>query len=160
MSKARTRALREAQEKRGPGGFVALPFALLRSRSFAALGPHSVKLLFDLLHQYNLRNNGDLSMSFEKVMKPRGWKSKDTLYKARQELLECGFIILTRQGGLHQCSLYAVTFFAVDHCEGKLDVSATRSPLGLWSKNEPVKIRSSSTPAVLDKQHLGTPAVL
>lgn len=159
MSKSKKLALREAQQKREPGGFVALPFALLRSQSFATLGPHAVKLLFDLLQQYNLRNNGDLSMSFEKGMRPRGWKSKQTLNKARQELLDRGFIIITRQGGLHQCSLYAVTFFAIDHCEGKLEVSATRSPLGLWHKNEPFKIRVSSTPVVPYNHHLGTPVV-
>lgn len=160
MSKSKKLALREAQQKREPGSFIALPFAVVRSQSFAALSPYAVKLLFDLLHQYNLRNNGDFSMSFEKVMRPRGWKSKDTLNKARQELLARGFIILTRQGGLHQCSLYAVTFFAIDHCEGKLDVSATRSPLGLWHKNEPIKIKAPSTPAVLYNPSLGTPGVL
>lgn len=114
---------------------------MLRSESFAVLSPHATKLLFDLLAQYNLRNNGDLSMSFEKAMRPRGWKSKDTLNKARLELLEAGFIVLTRQGGLHQCSLYAVTFYAVDHCEGKLEIGATRTALGSWRKNEPLKIK-------------------
>jgi hypothetical protein len=159
VSKARTRALKEAQQKRGPGGFVPLTFDLLRSAELASLSSYAHKLLFDLLHQYNLTNNGDLSMSFEKVMKPRGWRSKETLNNARLELLESGFIIITRQGGLHQCSLYAVTFFAIDECDGKIEVSATRSPPNLWRRNTPFKIKSPSTPAVPYNHHLGTATV-
>ena len=143
MSKAGKAALKGAKQKREAGGFVALPFALLRSSEFAALTPHGVKLLIDLLAQYNLRNNGDLSMSFEKTMRPRGWKSKDTLNKARQELVDAGFITLTRQGGLHRCSLYAVTFYAIDDCDGKMEVNATRAPPGGWRKNT-----APSTPVV------------
>lgn len=154
MSKSGKAALKSAKQKREGGGFVALPFALVRSSEFAALTSHGVKLLIDLLAQYNLRNNGDLSMSFEKTMRPRGWKSKDTLNKARQELVEAGLILLTRQGGLHRCSLYAVTFYAIDGCDGKLDVSATRAPPGGWRKNT-----SSSTPVVLMDHALSTPVV-
>ena len=142
MSISKKAARNTAKLKREPGTFAAVPFNMLRSQSFAALSPHANKLLLDLLAQYNLRNNGDLSMSFEKTTRPRGWKSKDTLNKARLELIEAGFIMLTRQGGLHQCSLYAVTFYAVDHCEGKLEIRATRTALGSWRKNEPLKIKS------------------
>jgi hypothetical protein len=92
-------------------------------------------------------------------MKPRGWKSKETLNNARRELLEKGFIIITRQGGLRECSLYAVTFFAIDECDGKLDVSASRSPSNLWRKSSPLKIRSPSTPAVLYTPPVSTPTV-
>lgn len=143
MSKSGKAALKGAKQKREAGGFAAVPFTMLRSAQFAALTPHAVKLIFDLLAQYNLRNNGDLAMSFEKGMRPRGWKSKDTLNKARQELVDAGFIVLTRQGGLHRCSLYAVTFYAIDDCGGKLEVGATRTPLGTWHKNA-----APSTPVV------------
>src|SRR5262249_36005288 len=68
-----------------------------------------------------------------------GWKSRDTLGKALRELLERGWIILARQGGRHQASLYAVTFFSIDDCPGKLlELSATVSPPGDWKKHEPV----------------------
>nr|WP_314623631.1 hypothetical protein [uncultured Noviherbaspirillum sp.] len=159
MSRSAKAALKEAKLKREPGGFAALPFALLRSRSFAQLTPYAVKLLFDLVAQYNLRNNGDLSIAFEKVMRPRGWKSKDTLNKARLELIETGFVVLTRQGGLHQCSLYGLTFYAIDHCDGKLEISATRTPLGGWFKDESVRADMPSTLAVLGRPRLGTSAV-
>ena len=154
MSRGDRAALKGAKQKREAGGFIAVPFALVRSSEFAALSSHAVKLLIDLLAQYNLRNNGDLEMSFEKGMRPRGWKSKDTLNKARQELVDAGFILLTRQGGLHRCSLYAVTFFAIDDCDGKLEVKATRAPPGGWRKNT-----ASSTPVVPLGHALSTPAV-
>ncbi|GAA0421417.1 hypothetical protein ACFOY5_09200 [Massilia aurea] len=160
MSYSKKAAREAAKLKREPGTFAAVPFAMLRSQSFAALSPQANKLLFDLLAQYNLRNNGDLSMSFEKTMRPRGWKSKDTLNKARLELIEAGFILLTRQRGLHQCSLYAVTFYAVDYCEGKLEMSATRTALSNWRKNEPLKNKEPSTRSVPVVHRLGTPAVL
>lgn len=159
MNKSKRLALKDAQQKRGSGPFIPLTFDVLRSTEFASLSSYATKLLFDLLQQYNLRNNGDLGMSFEHVMKPRGWRSKETLNNARRELLEKGFIIITRQGGLRECSLYAVTFFAIDECDGKLDVSATRSPLNLWRKHSPLKIKSPSTPAVPYTPSVSTPAV-
>ena len=131
------RTLKEAKQKRGGGAFVPLPFAVLRSQAFARLSPYGMKLLCDLLSQYSLSNNGDLCAAWT-LMRPRGWKSKETLSKAIKELLESEWIEVTRQGGRHKASLYAVTFFAIDECGGKLDVKASRSPAGLWGKHEPL----------------------
>ncbi len=39
---------KNAQAKREGGGFVALPFVVIRSHSFTLLSPHAVKLLIDL----------------------------------------------------------------------------------------------------------------
>lgn len=131
--------LKNAKESREGGGFVALPFVVIRSQSFATLSSHAVKLLFDLLAQYNGGNNGDLEMTW-RTMRKRGWKSKDTLYKARDELARLDWIEVTRVGGLmHKATLYAVTFYAVNHCNGKLDVSDTRSPKSTWRRHEPVR---------------------
>ena len=127
---------KNAKAKRERGGFVALPFAVIRSHSFARLKSHAVKLLCDLLAQYRGDNNGDLEMTW-RTMSKRGWVSRDTLSKAREELLTANWIVVTRQGGRHQCSLYAVTFYAIDECRGKLDVNASAAPSGLWRKNEP-----------------------
>jgi hypothetical protein len=71
-------------------------------------------------------------------MQPRGWKSKDTLNKALKELLAGDWLEVTRQGGRHKATLYAVTFYSIDECKGKLDVRATGSPRGTWKKNEPL----------------------
>ncbi|MDR0770143.1 MAG: hypothetical protein LBE75_02950 [Burkholderiales bacterium] len=132
MSRQSARNRKEAQQKRWKGGFVPFPYAVLRSNEFARLTPYETKLLLDLLAQYNGKNNGDLSAPFEKGMRERGWKSKSTLYKAINGLKSKGFIIVTRQGGLHQCSLYATTFFSIDECGGKLEVKPTASPPGGW----------------------------
>jgi hypothetical protein len=72
------------------------------------------------------------------MMKERGWKSKDTLEKARKELLAGGWISLTRQGGLHVPSLYGVTFFGLDY-SSKLEVSAQEFPFGAWAQSEPMR---------------------
>lgn len=141
---------KEAVSKRERGGFVPLPFAVIRSQSFAGLSAHAVKLLCDLLAQYKGDNNGDLCMAW-KLMHERGWRSRDTLEKARRELLEFGWIVLSRQGGRHQASLYALTFYAIDDCRSKLDIGATGSPSGEWKKNEPLpalpKLKVVSRPA-------------
>ncbi len=134
---ARKNRYKEAQAKREGGGFAPLPYVVLRSHSYSRLSPHAVKLLFDLLAQYNGGNNGDLSPAWT-LMQPRGWRSRETLNKALKELLAGGWLELTRQGGRHKASLYAVTFYAIDDCGGKLDVSATGSPRSTWKRNEPL----------------------
>ncbi len=128
---------KEAQAKREGGGFVPLPFVVIRSYSFTLLSAHAVKLLNDLLAQYRGNNNGDLSAAWT-LMQPRGWKSKDTLNKALKELLAREWLEVTRQGGRHKATLYGLTFYAIDDCKGKLDVRATSSPRGTWKGNEPL----------------------
>lgn len=127
---------RGAKDKRESGSFVALPHAVLRSQSFASLRPHAVKLAIDLLAQFKGDNNGDLCAAWT-LMKKRGWRSRDTLSKARRELLNAEWIMVTKQGGRHSPTLYALTFYAVDACGGKLDVSPTHSSPGSWRKHEP-----------------------
>jgi hypothetical protein len=146
---------KEAKAKRERGGFVALPFVVIRSESWSRLSAHAIKLLCDLLAQYRGDNNGDLTCAWT-IMHARGWRSRDTLEKARRELLEHGWIIVTRQGGRHQASLYAVTFYGIDGCNGKLDVSASLVPSGLWRQNEPaqpLKVVSRPPCQLPDDQH-------
>lgn len=118
-------------------GYAPLYYCVLRSNSYAGLSAYAVKLLNDLLSQYYGSNNGDLCATYN-VMKKRGWKSKGTLNRAVKELVKTGFIEVSRQGGRHLCSLYALTFYAIDECKGKLDIAATTKPKSLWRKNEPV----------------------
>lgn len=128
---------RDAKAKREPGQFVSLPRIVLLSRGWTMLSHHAVTLMMDLLVQYNGFNNGDLCASWT-VMEKRSWKSKDTLHKALQELKDGGWIIVSRQGGRNRATLYALTFYAIDDCNGKIDINATRSPTGEWRKNEPL----------------------
>ena len=135
-------------ERGEKGGYAPFYYCVLRSDGFIQLSAYAVKLLNDLLSQYYGSNNGDLCATFS-VMQKRGWKSKGTLNRAVKELLEAGFVEVSRQGGRHLCSLYAFTFYAVDECKGKLDIAPTSKPKGLWRKNEPVP-----DIAVLQKQKL------
>jgi hypothetical protein len=114
------------------GAFSALPKAVI-AKMQEKLTPVGYKLLIDLYEQYNGNNNGDLTPAWS-VMKKKGWNSKDTLNNARKELINQGFIELTRQGTLrpHSCSLYAVTWINIDECNGKLDVKPTKTGSGLW----------------------------
>ncbi len=110
-----------------------MPHSILNHQNYAKLSAKAVKLLVDLFSQFYGNNNGDFTAAFS-VMHKKGWKSKDTLYKGLHELIGAGFIELTRQGGRHCCSLYAVTWLAIDDCNDKLDVAPTRVASGAWKK--------------------------
>lgn len=145
MSRAKDRALKTAKEARGGSGFLPFTLPALQSKALANLSPHAGKLLFDLCSQWRLGHNGDLSAAWT-VLQPRGWKSKDTLHKALNELRASGLIVLTRQGGRHLCSLYALGWLAIDGCGGKLDIAATTRPYNLFDL--PLKIKTPATPTV------------
>ena len=104
--------------------FLSLPHNVLDHDSFRTLSPRATKLLIDIAAQYRGYNNGDLCAPLS-VMKKRGWKSSDQLFKARKELLDRGLILTSRQGGLNKCSLFALTWFQIDDCKGKLDTPST-----------------------------------
>jgi hypothetical protein len=95
--------------------------------------------------QYNSRNNGDFSAPWSQ-MKKRGWRSPGTLNRAIKELIYYGWIIRSRVGGLNKCSLYAVTFQAIDDCNdrngnSKLDIASTITSPGYWKE---LKIKNGS----------------
>lgn len=113
------------------GPFVALPRDMVEHPNFINMSPRGHKLLMQLALRYNGFNNGDFSCAWS-VMKTLGWRSRDTLAKAQAELIERRFMVLTRQGGRNKCNLYALTFWPIDECKGKLDVPATREPSDAW----------------------------
>ena len=125
------RTRRKTMGRADSGGYLKLPHAVLASPNYRMLSAHAVKLLCDLGSQFKGGNNGDLCATWS-LMHARGWKSRDTLGKALAELLHYGMIEQTRQGGLHRCSLYALTWHVIDECKGKLDVTPTRVASGKW----------------------------
>jgi len=125
-----------AKGRREFGPYVAMPKAILESEEYAALTAFEVKLLVDIYAQYNGRNNGDLHCAWT-LMRKRGWNSQDTLNRALRGLMERDWIMRTRQGGKHRCSLFAVTWLPIDECNGKHDVGATVTAPGTW-KNKTV----------------------
>ena len=113
-----------AKGRRSGSRFIGLEPRLLDHETFRTLSPRATKLFLDLASVYNGRNNGDMSIA-PKITRKRGWTSQDQVYKAMHELEDAGLAIKTRQGGKNRCSLYALTIWSVDECNGKLDMGPT-----------------------------------
>ncbi len=129
---------KEARDKSDKGAFLRLPLSVLQSKAYLSASPHARMLLIDLAMQYRGDNNGDLCAAW-KFMQPRGWRSEQTLHKAKQELIELGLVVETRKGARpNKASLYAVTWCALDACGGKLDITPQAFPRGAYRLNDPL----------------------
>lgn len=144
----RTERRRRATGRRESGSFLAVPHAILESDAYRTLGAHAVKLLFDLASQFRGSNNGDLAAAW-RIMQLRNWRSRETLSRALHELQAHGLIEKTRQGGLNCCSLYSLTWQAIDACDGKLDAAPTHVASGRWRTwSAQAAEQNASTPSV------------
>ena len=123
------------KKQRYPKGerFLKLTYPIINSNNWGMLTGSAVKLLIEIAGQYNSNNNGDLSAVYSKLSE-RGWNSKQTLANAIDCLLHYGFITKTRQGGKNRCNLYALTWYGIDLCKGKLDVSHNPNASHKWQK--------------------------
>jgi len=110
--------------------FLMIEHRISDSQEFGRLSGNAVKLLLEMARQYRPGKNGDLSIPWS-MLATRGWKSKATVHGAKLELLAAGWIIETRKGGKNMCSLYALTYYAVDESEKHLE-PATVTPPNLW----------------------------
>ncbi|MBI4006149.1 MAG: helix-turn-helix domain-containing protein [Gammaproteobacteria bacterium] len=119
--------------RRESGRFAGIPVACMDHENFISLSMPAKVLLMELCRQYNGYNNGDLCASFS-VMHKRGYRSKGTLNRALKELREKDWVQLSRFGWRNKCSLYALTFHAIDDCKGKLDIQPTTTAPGTWKK--------------------------
>jgi len=150
----KTKRWKSAKEKQEGGAFARLPMSVLNSRAYIEANPHARMLLIDLFVQYRGNNNGDLCAAW-KFMKPRGWRSEETLGKAKRDLIELGLIVETRKGARpNKATLYAVTWCDLDLCNGKLDMSPAAFPRGAFKLRDPLpsmkpKNASLTTPAVV-----------
>ena len=111
--------------------FLSLPHHVLNHENFRCLSPRATKLVIDIAAQYRGKNNGDLCAPLS-LMRKRGWTSSDQLNKAKKELVEKDVIRVSRKGGLNKCNLYALTWFPIDECGGKLDIASTTTAPGRW----------------------------
>jgi hypothetical protein len=132
MNHQEKKRLRTKNRKSG-SSYLGLPHYLINHRNFQTLSPRATKLLIDIAAQYRGSNNGDLCAPMS-LMRERGWRSSDQLFKARKELLDRGLIVTSRQGGLNKCSLFALTWLPIDECQRKLDISSSITPSHLWEK--------------------------
>ena len=134
----------KAKSRREAGPFAPFPMSVLQHENYRRLSGPAAKLLTALMSQVKMKgggpcNNGDLCATHS-MMKEYGLASKSTLSNAIKELLHYGFIVLTRQGEKlrkDKPSLYAITWWAIDECGGKLDVSPTTTSPGTWRNNVP-----------------------
>lgn len=117
--------------RRESGTFTLIPHAVQDSANWRACSGTAIKMLCDLARQFNGRNNGDLCAALA-LLKPRGWTSPETILNALRELRHYGMIVLTRQGGLNFAGLYAVTWYPINDCGGKLEMAATTTAPSNW----------------------------
>lgn len=124
---------RSKYKGRGKGPpFLQLYHSVTDSKEFGELSAHAIKLLLEFGRQYRPGNNGDIGIPWS-MLRKRGWRSQGTVARAKQELLEAGWIIETRKGGKHLCSLFAVTLWAIDESSKHLERATTTAP-NLWRK--------------------------
>lgn len=103
---------------RDPGGFVALPWAVLDCPAYAGLSLAARSLLMEFARQFVKDNNGRLLASGA-YLRARGWKSADVITRAKRELLAGGFIFETVMGQRpNKASWYAVTWQRLDKLKG------------------------------------------
>jgi len=146
-----------ARERRDGNAFVPVPCVVLQSVAYVGLSAHARMLLFDLLAQYNGKNNGALACPFTQ-MKKRGWKSEATLFKAKQELVARKLIHETRMGSRpNRVSYFAVTFYDLDE-DSRLEVTRRTFPRGAWKLLEPMPFVIGKLPS--ENESLTTPAVV
>lgn len=94
--------------------FVGIVRSVFECPAFYKLSPFAHKLLFDLTGQYRGDNNGDLTAAWSQLSE-RGWRSRTTLYRAKKELIDAGFVYVTRKGRMpNTCELLALTWFPLD----------------------------------------------
>ncbi|MEW6119379.1 MAG: hypothetical protein AB1593_04740 [Pseudomonadota bacterium] len=111
--------------------YCSIPWSVLDSRAYQGATPTARALLFELLRQHSGSNNGHLHLA-HKWLAPRGWTSKETIERARDDLLKRGLIVQTKQGGLFiGASLYAVTWLPVSNHVG-LETSPSTYHPGAW----------------------------
>jgi len=106
----------------GKGGYFHLPHKISNQENIAKMSHKAKALLVDLGAQYKGYNNGDLSIVWQ-FMEKRGWRSKGTLYKARDELLENGLIAFTQHGDKKRPTLYALTWREIDKVSDEVSVT-------------------------------------
>lgn len=147
MSDSSNRAKAAKSKRDGGGGAVlVLPHVVLYSEAFLTLSGNAVRLLIDIAQQYNTRNNGALLCSWRYMSEKRGWSSKETLNRARMELIEHHLICQTVQGKMpNKASWYAVTWAALDKLDG-LDIESSGFPRGSyahWKSSSKSELKNS-----------------
>lgn len=131
MSRKGSRTKLTGKKGERADSFVRMLHIVLRDEAFKNLTPVAHKTLNYLASQCNGYNNGDLDIC-EKNAKRRGLQmSAASLRRGAKELLEAGFVELTRQGGRNRNSLYALSWYDIPYDPDKHDYKY-RGPTMRW----------------------------
>lgn len=103
---------------RDSGGFIALPWTVVDCPAYRRLSHPAKALLLEVVRQFVRNNNGRLLLSRTYLLS-RGWKSSDTITRAKRELINGSFIYETVMGHRpNKASWYAVTWLGLDKLPG------------------------------------------
>jgi len=137
--------------RRDPGAFVQIPLVVLSCAAYIRLSASAKALLWDVVVQYKGDNNGRLLTGWSIMSEDRGWVSKDTLNRAKAELLESGLLFETRKGARpNKSSWCAATWWPLDWTPA-MDIKEQDFPRGLYRQNEALKIAPLSTESVQER---------
>jgi len=128
--------------------FAALPRCYFATAEYRALSLGARALLIEFVLKFTGRNNGNLEMTAEQA-KQLGVGSAQTFQKYKVELVNAGWIVVTRQGGLgNRCNLYALTYRGIDNTGKQYEhpYKADSMPLHLWRKEHANKRDSRRAP--------------
>ena len=120
-------------------GYLLLYHFISASEQFGNLSAQATKLLMEIARRYRGHNNGDLAIPWSELQK-RGWSSQWTVRRARDELVEAAFIVISKHGGNRKPHLYAITFAPVSAETVKkkmLEIAATNAPTHAWKYQKP-----------------------
>jgi hypothetical protein len=98
--------------------YAGIPHAALDSVAYQGATMSARCLLMELARQHNGSNNGHLQLSQQYLFK-RGWKSADTISRAKEELIRRRLVVLTRLGGFNiGASKFALTWHHISNFVG------------------------------------------
>ncbi len=130
---------------RVPGGFVALPWAVLDCPAYAGLSHPARSLLMEIARQFVKDNNGRLLASGAYLRK-RGWKSADVITRAKRDLIAAGFIFETVMGHRpNRASWYAVTWQRLDNLKGYDEGAKELFRSGAYAADVPLQPKPTRT---------------
>lgn len=126
--------------------FVRLPMVVLESPGYRLAGHVARALLIDIAMQYTGSNNGKLT-ACAKYLKSKGWRSNDTIVRARRQLIDCGLLIETRKGARpNKAAWFALPWLDLDQVHG-LDIDPKHFRRGAYKTPEmPARKNASLAP--------------
>lgn len=142
-----SRKFKRNGDKRDGKTFVLLPLVMLESPGYRLASHPARSLLIDIAMQYTGHNNGKLT-ACAKYLKPKGWRSNDTIVRARRELIDCGLLIETRKGARpNKAAWFALSWLDLDQGQG-LDIDPKLYRRGSYMRPEkPAPKNGSLVPA-------------